>query len=277
MQAEVDAISGARRGPCPALHSPVSLSLRPVCAGRPLHAALTQYRTPADATHSPPPAPSPRPAPYTAADGAEANATLASVCFKPFGGACATQSLLQYWRMDRGYYEAEMAKGPYSAGRLTPDYCFGHWWALRPALAGGRLAVPRALHVLHKGHVLMDGSGRGCSWRTLAHAPPHRPGSRSAAPRLRRRWTPTWCWGASPRARLSGAALAQRAAVPRRAMLLLRPRAQAAPPRLPCRYRRRQGAVNTRAHIQTAHPLASSPTPQELHRRRDLLRGHLPY
>lgn len=70
-----------------------------------------------------------RPAPYTTADGAEANATLTDVCFKPFGGACATQSVLQYWRMDRGYYEAEMAKGPYSAGRLTPDYCFGHWWA----------------------------------------------------------------------------------------------------------------------------------------------------
>jgi hypothetical protein len=55
--------------------------------------------------------------------------TLADVCFKPFGGACATQSVLQYWHMDRAFYEAEQAKGPFSAARLTPDYCFGHWCA----------------------------------------------------------------------------------------------------------------------------------------------------
>lgn len=66
---------------------------------------------------------------YTAPGGAQANATLASVCFKPFGSACATQSILQYWRMDRELYRREAAKGPYSANKLSPDYCFGHWWA----------------------------------------------------------------------------------------------------------------------------------------------------
>jgi Niemann-Pick C1 protein len=79
----------------------------------------------------PPPNPTPnqqkKTAPYAAPDGAASNATLAGVCFKPFGEDCATQSVLQYWRMDRAFYEAEMAKGPYSAARLTPDYCFGHW------------------------------------------------------------------------------------------------------------------------------------------------------
>lgn len=46
-------------------------------------------------------------APYTNATGAAGNATLADVCFKPFGGKCATQSVLQYWHMDKGYYLSE--------------------------------------------------------------------------------------------------------------------------------------------------------------------------
>lgn len=51
-------------------------------------------------------------APYAGPDGraAPGNASLASVCFKPFGSACATQSVLQYWRMDRDFYEKEMVR-----------------------------------------------------------------------------------------------------------------------------------------------------------------------
>ncbi|KAF6262418.1 multidrug efflux transporter AcrB transmembrane domain-containing protein [Scenedesmus sp. NREL 46B-D3] len=63
---------------------------------------------------------------YTDPDGQPASAALPGVCFKPFGTACATQSLLQYWHMDRASYVAEQAKGKY-ATKLTPDYCFGHW------------------------------------------------------------------------------------------------------------------------------------------------------
>eukprot|EP00955_Chlamydomonas_euryale_P014949 160397-Chlamydomonas_euryale.AAC.2 len=48
---------------------------------------------------------------------------LTDVCFKPFGGACATQSLAQYWAMDRAKYEAAMAPG----GKATPEYCFDRW------------------------------------------------------------------------------------------------------------------------------------------------------
>jgi len=68
-----------------------------------------------------------QPAAYAAPDGTPANASLTTVCFKPFGAACATQSILQYWHMDRQLYESEQAKGPYSANKLSPDYCFGHW------------------------------------------------------------------------------------------------------------------------------------------------------
>ncbi|KAF8057679.1 NPC1 [Scenedesmus sp. PABB004] len=101
---------------------------------------------------------------YAGADGAPASARLTDVCFKPFvGGACATQSVLQYWHMDRAFYEAEQARAACavccaaaracaggdtqrgtaahaSAGRRAdppgqeplgdqgePEYCFGHW------------------------------------------------------------------------------------------------------------------------------------------------------
>jgi hypothetical protein len=50
--------------------------------------------------------------------------SLEDICYKPFGGACATQSLLQFWKMDRAFYTREQARG----ARLTPDYCFGHWY-----------------------------------------------------------------------------------------------------------------------------------------------------
>lgn len=66
-------------------------------------------------------------APYTAADSSQAAAGLTDVCFKPFGTVCATQSLLQFWHMDKAFYLSEQAKGPYST-KLSPDFCFGHWF-----------------------------------------------------------------------------------------------------------------------------------------------------
>lgn len=57
--------------------------------------------------------------PYTdSTTGQSGNATLASICFKPLGGACAIESVLQYWQMDAAIY---------TTGRLSPDFCFGHW------------------------------------------------------------------------------------------------------------------------------------------------------
>ena len=63
------------------------------------------------------------------------NVTLEDVCYKPFaGGACATQSLLQFWRMDRSIYK----KGdPVSHTRLSAEYCLSHWsTACRGAYGG---------------------------------------------------------------------------------------------------------------------------------------------
>lgn len=37
-------------------------------------------------------------------------ASLRDVCFKPFGTECATQSVLQYWKMDPEFFEAEQKK-----------------------------------------------------------------------------------------------------------------------------------------------------------------------
>ena len=57
--------------------------------------------------------------PYTdSTTGQTANATLDSICFKPLGEACATESVLQYWQMDLKTY---------TSGRLSPPFCFGHW------------------------------------------------------------------------------------------------------------------------------------------------------
>lgn len=57
--------------------------------------------------------------PYTnSKTGQAGNATLSSICFKPLGGACAIESVLQYWQMDADTY---------ARGGLSPDFCFGHW------------------------------------------------------------------------------------------------------------------------------------------------------
>jgi hypothetical protein len=37
---------------------------------------------------------------------------LDDVCFKPFGDACATQSVLQYWQLNQTLYEKEQVSGP---------------------------------------------------------------------------------------------------------------------------------------------------------------------
>lgn len=49
---------------------------------------------------------------------------LGDVCFKPLGDACATQSVLQYWQMDRDTYERGDAT---THVRLSPEFCFAHW------------------------------------------------------------------------------------------------------------------------------------------------------
>ncbi|EIE26672.1 multidrug efflux transporter AcrB transmembrane domain-containing protein [Coccomyxa subellipsoidea C-169] len=53
-----------------------------------------------------------------------ATATLQDVCYKPFGAACATQSILQFWKMDEDIYEK--GEPPYGM-KLSPDFCFSHW------------------------------------------------------------------------------------------------------------------------------------------------------
>ena len=69
--------------------------------------------------------------------------TLAEVCYKPFPGgaeACATQSLLQYWQLDRRVYERG---APGAGARLSPDYCLGHWsTACRGAYGGPQVLRP---------------------------------------------------------------------------------------------------------------------------------------
>lgn len=68
------------------------------------------------------------------------NVTLEDVCYKPFaGGACATQSLLQFWRMDRSVYE----KGdPATRARLSPEYCLSHWSTACRGAYGGPQVCP---------------------------------------------------------------------------------------------------------------------------------------
>ncbi|CAL8466999.1 g6535 [Coccomyxa elongata] len=53
-----------------------------------------------------------------------ATATLQDVCYKPFGEACATQSILQFWKMDADIYEH--GEPPYGM-KLSADFCFSHW------------------------------------------------------------------------------------------------------------------------------------------------------
>lgn len=44
---------------------------------------------------------------------------LEDVCFKPFGDACATQSIAQYWAMSREDFR--------SSGFASLKYCLSHW------------------------------------------------------------------------------------------------------------------------------------------------------
>jgi Niemann-Pick C1 protein len=55
------------------------------------------------------------------------NATLDSICFKPFGkeGNCATQSVLQYWQMDRNTFEFNAANHPNQTDWM--EFCFQQW------------------------------------------------------------------------------------------------------------------------------------------------------
>ena len=73
------------------------------------------------------------------------NVTLEDVCYKPFaGGACATQSLLQFWRMDRSIYK----KGdPASHTRLSPEYCLSHWSTACRGAYGGPQVRAAAMHM----------------------------------------------------------------------------------------------------------------------------------
>ena len=55
------------------------------------------------------------------------NATLDDICFKPFGpsGNCATQSVLQYWQMDRNTFEYAASNHPNQSDWM--EFCFQHW------------------------------------------------------------------------------------------------------------------------------------------------------
>ncbi len=55
---------------------------------------------------------------------------LTDICYKPFGDACAVQSVLQYWKMNGTLYGSEQAKPAGAPGRMTPEYCFSHWWVV---------------------------------------------------------------------------------------------------------------------------------------------------
>ncbi|KAL4535608.1 hypothetical protein Ndes2526A_g06428 [Nannochloris sp. 'desiccata'] len=48
--------------------------------------------------------------------------TLQSVCFKPLGDACATQSVLEYWQGSLDNYDGSSG-GP----KLSPEFCYEHW------------------------------------------------------------------------------------------------------------------------------------------------------
>jgi Niemann-Pick C1 protein len=64
---------------------------------------------------------------YVDEAGARRTATLQDICYKPFGDACATQSVLQYWQMSRQQYEAERDKKGWAV-KHTPEYCLSHWY-----------------------------------------------------------------------------------------------------------------------------------------------------
>ena len=44
--------------------------------------------------------------------------TLQAICYKPFGEACAIESIAQYWQMDRTNYESR---------HTSLKQCLSHW------------------------------------------------------------------------------------------------------------------------------------------------------
>lgn len=69
------------------------------------------------------------------------NVTLQSVCYKPFGDECATQSVLQYWQMNRTLYTSGVP--PYHL-KLTPEFCFNHW-STQVRFNAGPVSKPRGI------------------------------------------------------------------------------------------------------------------------------------
>jgi len=54
--------------------------------------------------------------------GRNESVTLQSVCFKPLGDVCATQSVLEYWQGSLENYDGSSG-GP----KLSPEFCYEHW------------------------------------------------------------------------------------------------------------------------------------------------------
>lgn len=44
--------------------------------------------------------------------------TLQTICYKPFGQACAIESVAQYWQMDRSKYDSQ---------HVSLQQCLSHW------------------------------------------------------------------------------------------------------------------------------------------------------
>ncbi len=63
-------------------------------------------------------------APLLLPDGGQAAVRLQDVCFKPFGDECATQSVLQYWRLNRTLYETEQVGRSRARGWAGRCGCF---------------------------------------------------------------------------------------------------------------------------------------------------------
>jgi len=70
-------------------------------------------------------------APYTDDAGQSTAAALPDVCFKPFGTVCATQSILQFWQMNRTYYD--------TGGWVRAEWVDGWvgWWGMEGGWVGG--------------------------------------------------------------------------------------------------------------------------------------------
>jgi Niemann-Pick C1 protein len=52
---------------------------------------------------------------------------LQELCYKPLGSECATQSLIQYWQLNRTAYEVAMGDGGRKGKGPDPKYCLDHW------------------------------------------------------------------------------------------------------------------------------------------------------